>query len=71
MCKGSVDTFALVINYLNHSWIPHYVTIGLFDIHETMGLSMAGQLSFLFENYDFRHYMIAFVKDERCNLTSW
>jgi hypothetical protein len=50
MSKGSVDTFVLVINYLNDSWIPHYVTIGLFDIHETIGLSMVGQLSYLFEN---------------------
>jgi hypothetical protein len=40
----------LVINYLNDSWIPQYVTIGLFDIHETIGISMASQLSSLFEN---------------------
>jgi len=32
---------------------------------------MVGQLIFVFENYDFMHYMIAFVKDERYNLTSW
>lgn len=34
--------FALVINYLNDLLI--YATMGLFEIHESMGLSMARQL---------------------------
>jgi len=38
MSRGSVDTFALVINYLNESWMPQHVTIGLFEVHETIGL---------------------------------
>jgi hypothetical protein len=50
MFKGNVDTFVLVINYLNDSRIPQYVTIGLFHIHETIGISVVGQLSYLFEN---------------------
>jgi hypothetical protein len=50
MSKGSVDTFVLVINYFNDYWIPRSVTVGLFDIHETIGISMASQLSSLFEN---------------------
>jgi hypothetical protein len=42
MFKGSVHTFALVINYLNDFLI--YASMGLFEIHESMGLSMARQL---------------------------
>jgi hypothetical protein len=41
MSKGGVDTFVLVINYLNESWMPQHVTIGLFEVHET---TMASQL---------------------------
>jgi len=40
MSRGGVDTFALVINYLNESWMPQHVTIGLFEVHEIIGLSM-------------------------------
>jgi hypothetical protein len=29
MSKGGVDTFALVINYLDENLIPQHVTIGL------------------------------------------
>jgi len=41
MSKGGVDTFVLVINYLNESWMPQHVTISLFEVHETTRLSMA------------------------------
>jgi hypothetical protein len=40
MSRGGVDTFALVINYLNESWMPQHVTIGLFEVHETTRFSM-------------------------------
>ncbi len=40
MFRGGMDTFALVINYLNESWMPQHVTIGIFEVHETFGLSM-------------------------------
>ncbi len=65
-----MDTFALIINYLNESWMPRHVTIGLFEVHETTWLSMAGQLCSLLEKYDLMHCLIAFVKDEGNNLLS-
>jgi hypothetical protein len=70
MSRGCVDTFALVINYLNESWMPHHVTIGLFEVHETTRLSMINQLCSLLEKYDLMHCMIAFVKSEGNNLMS-
>jgi len=70
MSRGGMDTFALVINYLNESWMPQHFTIGLFEVHETIGLSMANQLCSLLEKYDLMHRMIAFVKDEGSNLMS-
>ncbi len=70
MSKSSVDTFALVINYLNECWMPQHVIIGLFEVHETTRLSMAGQLRSLLEKHDLMHRMITFVKDEGNNLMS-
>jgi len=34
MSKGGVDTFVLVINYLNEAWTPRHVIVGLFEVHE-------------------------------------
>jgi len=70
MSRGNVDTFALVINYLNEAWMPQHVTIGLFEGHETIGLFVVGQMCSLFEKYDLMHRMIAFVKYEGNNLMS-
>jgi hypothetical protein len=51
-----MDTLALVINYLNESWMPQHVTISLFEVHETIGHSMASQLRSLLEKYDLMHH---------------
>jgi hypothetical protein len=39
-----MDTFVLIIDYLNDSWTPMHVTISLFVFHEATWLSMAKQL---------------------------
>ncbi len=36
----NVDTFALVINFLNDNWVPMHVIVGLFEVNETIGQSM-------------------------------
>jgi hypothetical protein len=34
MFRGGMVTFALVINYLNESWIPMHVSVGLFEVND-------------------------------------
>ncbi len=43
MSKGGVYIFALMINYLDESWIPQHVIVGLFKVQETKGSTMALQ----------------------------
>jgi hypothetical protein len=70
MFKGSVDTFALVIKNLNESWTPMHVIVGLFELNEASGQSMAIQLESLLLNFGLVHHVIAFVKYEGINLTT-
>jgi len=65
MFRGGVDTFVLVINYLDETWTPRHV--GLFKVHETSGNAMALQLQSLKKKFVLIHWMIAFVKDEGNN----
>jgi hypothetical protein len=44
MSKGILNTFALVINYLNETWTPRHATMGLFEIHEIISNAMTLQL---------------------------
>ncbi len=67
MSKARVDTFALVINYLDDTWKPRHAIVGFFLMHGTIRSSMALQLQSLFGKIDLIHYVIAFVKDEGNN----
>jgi hypothetical protein len=44
MSQGGVDTFVLVIIYLDEAWAPRHVIIGLFEVHEITRNTVALQL---------------------------
>jgi len=35
MSKGSINTFVLVINYLDEAWTSRHAIVRLFELHET------------------------------------
>jgi hypothetical protein len=47
MCRGVVDTFTLMIIFLNESSNLIHVIVGLFEVDETNGKSMVVQLESL------------------------
>ncbi len=69
MFLNDVDTFALAINFLNYTWVPMHIIMGLFEMNETIKQSMATQFRYLLEKFGFLHWMMVFVKDEGTNLT--
>ncbi len=58
MSIGQVNTFVLVINYLDESWIQWHVTIGLFEIQKTNGSIMALQLQGLLKKFELIHHVL-------------
>ncbi len=70
MSRGGVDTFALVINYLDERWTPRHVIVGLFEVSKTTSNTMTLQLQTLSENFGLICRVIAFVEDEDNNLAS-
>ncbi len=51
------------------NWQPKQVTIGLFEAIETIGQNLTTNLTKLLDQYGLRKKIIAYVKDERSNLT--
>jgi hypothetical protein len=68
MSKGGVDTFALVINYLDDIWKPKHAIVGNFQSAWNYWSAMALHLQSLLGKIDFIHYVITFVKNEGNNL---
>jgi hypothetical protein len=68
MSKGNINTFVLVINYVDEAWTPRHVIVRLFELHETNRNVMALQLKYLLKKFGLIHQVIAFVKDKGNNL---
>jgi hypothetical protein len=68
MLKLGYDTFALVINFINPSWVPCHITIGLFEAPNTFGVALAKQVKVLLVEFNLTNKVIAHVKDEGTNL---
>jgi len=65
-----VDTFALVINFVNESWNPIHVIMGLFEVDETIGKSMVAWFKSSRSKFGLMHHVIRFMKDEGNNLST-
>jgi len=64
MFRGGMDTFALVINYLDETCTPRHANVGLFEVHEIISSAMVLQLRVLLKNFGLIHHVLVFVKDE-------
>jgi hypothetical protein len=68
MLKGAHDIFTFVINFLGFDWQLKKVTIGLFEAIETIGHTLANNLTKLIDQYGLINKIIAYVNNEGSNL---
>jgi hypothetical protein len=66
-CVG-FDTFAIVMSFINTSWEPCHVTIGIFEVHNTISATMADQVKS--NSFSLHDKVITYVKDEGINLNT-
>jgi hypothetical protein len=55
MSHGGVGIFVMVINFLNETWAPMHITMGLFEMNKTTKQSMVIQLQSLLEKFGLLH----------------
>ena len=68
MSRAGYDTFAAVVNFVDKSWVPQHVTMGLFDAPKTSEIALAEIVKPLLEQFKLQTKIIACVKDEGSNL---
>jgi len=68
MSKSGHDTFALVIN---SQWVLCHVRMALFEATNTIGVAMAMQVRDLLASYNLLEKLVAYVKDEDGNLSTF
>jgi len=70
MSRLGYYTFALVINFINPSWAPCYIAIGLFEAFDIFGATFTKQVKILLVKFNLTNKVIAYVKNEGANLSS-
>jgi hypothetical protein len=68
-CVG-FHTFVIVVSFINVSWEPCHVTIGIFEIHNTTNATIANQVKSLLNSFNLLDKVITYVKDEKANLNT-
>jgi hypothetical protein len=61
----------LVINFINTSWVPYYVIVGLFKTSNTFGIIMIAQAKDFLSSYNLLDKLIAYVNDEGGNMSTF
>ncbi len=69
MSKGNVNTFVLIMHFLNNKREPYHITIEFFEIINTLESAMALQMNIVLAKTQVEClYSCICVKDERNNL---
>jgi hypothetical protein len=67
MSRG-VNTFVLIVHFLNHNWGLGHVIIGLFETTNISRVAMAIQVNEMLVAYGLNVKILAYVKEEGNNL---
>lgn len=68
MPKCVHDVSIVIVNFLCSKWEAKHVTIKLFEMFDTCGATMVLKLQQLLNKCFFTQKILAYVKDEGCNL---
>jgi len=68
MSKGMHDIFAMVVSFISNNWETKHVTICLFEMINTCGITMAPKLEDMLDMFILTKKIIAYVKDNGSNL---
>jgi hypothetical protein len=68
MSREGIDTFILIVHFLNDKWEPCHVIVRFFETINTSGNAMAIQMNNVFAKHGLN--ILAYVKDQRNNLAT-
>jgi hypothetical protein len=60
--------FVMVVSFINSSWEPTHVTMGIFEMHNITNASMANQIKVLFDSFGLLDKVVAYAKAKGSNL---
>jgi len=70
MSRVGHDIFVMVVSFLNDSWEPSHVTMGIFEVQNTTCATMANQVKVLLDYFELLDKVITYVKDKGSNLNT-
>jgi len=64
------DMLVMVVNFINNSWEPTHLIIGIFEVQNIIVVPMTNQVIFLFNSFDLLNKIIVYVKSKGLNLNT-
>jgi hypothetical protein len=64
------DMLVLVVNFINNSWEPTHLIVGVFQVQNIIVVAMTNQVIFLFNSFDLLNKIIVYVKSKGLNLNT-
>ncbi len=69
MPRTRYNIFAIIVSFINTSWISTHMTIDIFKVHNIIGASHGNQVNTL-DSFGLLDKVIAYIKDEGFNLST-
>ncbi len=70
MFHAKHGTFAMMVNFINDEWELVHILVGIFEVQNTLGATMATQVKMLMNSSSLFNKVIVYVKDKGSNLAT-
>jgi hypothetical protein len=60
----------MVVNFINSFWEPIHVIVGVCEMKNIIGASMANHVNFILDSFGLLDKLIAYVKDKGSNMNT-
>jgi hypothetical protein len=70
MLRGNINTFVLIVHFLNDKWEPYPIIVRFFETIDTSRNAMAIQVNDVLAKHGLNTHVLAYVKDEGNNLAT-
>ncbi len=70
MSREGIDTFILIVHFLNDKWEPCYVIVRFLPTTDTSRNDIATQVNNVIAKHGLNTYVLPYIKDEGKNLAT-
>ena len=68
MSRCGINTFCLVVDFVDGEWVPQHLIVGIFKVSDMFGVALVEVVKWLLSEFGLTYQVLTYAKDDNINL---